>query len=107
MKTFTKKGYGRIYVQDPNHIQLVSNIIEEIDDWEYGFMPAGYITEFQNYPQVIYNHKFCDLDINKITATCWSRGIIVFCYDAGIEEYPASLIVKPKEIHSNNTLELV
>ena len=88
MKTFTRKGYGRIYVDTLENIEKVKEIIKEMDQYEYEYLPPDLIALFSEYPNVAYVHKFNDLDINKLTAKCWSLGIKIWVFDAGFEEYP-------------------
>lgn len=86
MVTFTRKGYGRIYTSKPEDTEKVLEIIREIDEFESGYLPSGFIAPFSEYPKLLYTHKFCDLDINKLTAVCWSRGIFIWCLDNGHNE---------------------
>lgn len=87
MHTFTRKGYGRIYVRNSDDVQKVSDIIKEIDSFEWDYLPKDFIAPFLEYPRVVYTHKFCDLDIDKLTALCWSRGALIWCFDAGQIEW--------------------
>jgi hypothetical protein len=73
MITFTRKGYGRIYVENADQIDQVMDIIKEIDEFEFDYLPIGFITTFSEYPSVIYNQKFDALDVNDLTAICWSN----------------------------------
>ena len=61
---------------------------KEIDDYEYTYLPADLITSYQDFPKVVYVHKFNDLDMDGLTATCWRRGIKIWVFDAGHSEYP-------------------
>jgi len=87
MNTFTRKGYGRIYVYNPDDVQKVSDIIKEVDSFEWDYLPNGFIAPFSEYPSLAYTHKFCDLDIDSLTALCWSRGVIIWCFDNGHDEF--------------------
>jgi len=88
MNRLTHKGYGRIYVDSQEDIQRVRDIISEIDEFEFGYLPPKLITVFSDYPQVTYTHKFSDLSMDKLTALCWKRGIKIWVFDAGHDEYP-------------------
>lgn len=92
MKTLTHKGYSRFYLYDSTKEQEVREIIKEIDEFEYGYMPKDWITSFDNYPQVIYHGKFSDMDMVQLQATCWDRGIQCWVFDSGRTDYPYNLI---------------
>ena len=93
MNTLTNKGYGRIYVQNVEDIEKVKDIIKEMDEYEYEYLPRDLITTFRAYPSVVYTHKFNDLDLDALTATCWSRGILIWVFDAHHNEYPENTII--------------
>lgn len=86
MNTFTRKGYGRIYVYNPADVEKVSEIIKVIDAFEWEYLPNGFIAPFSEYPRLAQVHKFSDLDIDLLTAICWTRGVLVWCLDNGHAE---------------------
>ena len=87
-KTFTRKGYGRIYVSGGmENITAVEDEIKEMDEFEFEYLPEDYVALFDEYPNLKYAHKFDDLDINELTARCWKKGIHIFCLDNGHDEY--------------------
>jgi len=46
-RTFTHKGYGRIYVMDETHIPMVNHIISEMYQEEFeNYMPKDLIAPF-------------------------------------------------------------
>lgn len=92
MNTMTRKGYGRIYVLDPAHVEAVKAIVKELDEFEFEYMPDAMVAPFSEYPKVIYTHKFDALDLDALTATCLSRGIVIWVFDSGHDEYPKNLI---------------
>ena len=83
---FTHKGYGRIYVEHTYQIALVSDIIRQMNDYEHGYLPKDLITTFDKFPEVVYVHKFDDLDLNELTAVCWYKGIRIWAFDSGHNE---------------------
>jgi hypothetical protein len=95
MNTFTRKGYGRIYVTETEDINKVKAIIKEIDEFEYDYLPKHLITVFSDYPAVVYTGKFDDLDLNLLTAICMDRSIPIFCFDAGHNDYVCLLYTSP------------
>lgn len=89
MNTLTRKGYARIYVEKPENVRAVADIIKEMDEFEHSYMPDDMVAPFSEYPKLTYTHKFDALDMNALAATCWSRGIHIFVCDNGHEEYMA------------------
>lgn len=88
----TRKGYGRIYVINADDREKVSKIIKEMDEFEWSYMPVSMIAPISEYPAVVYTGKFDALDLDALTVTCLSRGIGIFCFDAGNDEYPDNKI---------------
>lgn len=88
MNTLTRKGYGRIYTETEENVEQIKHIIMEIDPYEFGYLPRDLITTFDHYPEVVYTHKFNDLDMDGLAASCWKRGIKMWVFDAGYEEFP-------------------
>jgi hypothetical protein len=91
MNTLSRKSYGAIYVKNPNDIDKVKEIIKEMDEFEYDYLPDELIKPFADYPQVAYTHKFCDLDMDDLTAKCWAKGVLIWVFDAR-QEYPRSAL---------------
>jgi DNA polymerase elongation subunit (family B) len=94
---FTRKGYGRIYVDDPEHIRLVMEEIRAMDEDEFSYLPSEFITTFDQYPMLTYTHKFDELDFAALTARLWKRGIKIFCVDNGRQEYMLDATEEPGE----------
>ncbi len=82
----TRKGYARIYVDTLENVGIVELIIKELDEFEYGYLPQGMVAPFSEYPKLAYTHKFDGLDMNRLTAVCWKRGIHIWVCDNGIHE---------------------
>lgn len=89
--TLTHKGYGRIYVDSEENIEKVKEIIKRLDEFEYDYLPKNMIAVYTDFPNVVYIHKFSDLDMDGLTATCWGEGVKVWVFDAGHEEFPNPL----------------
>lgn len=88
MNTLTRKGYGRIYVDNAENIEKVKDIIKHMDEFEFDYLPKDLIAVHTEFPKVVYTHKFCDLDMDKLTAKCWQNGVKIWVFDAGNNEYP-------------------
>jgi len=99
MNTLPHKGYGRIFVDKTENIQAVKDIIKEMDEFEFYYMPEKIIAHFDEYPSVVYTHKFDDLDMDALTATCWSRGIFVWVFCSGNNDFPQNKIAN-QQIHA-------
>ena len=79
--TFGRKDYGRIFVQKEEDIQKVKDIIKEMDEFEYEYLPEKLIAVFSpENMEAVYTHKFDALDTNELTRKCWERGIYMFCW---------------------------
>ena len=83
MTAFNYKGYGRIYT-NPENIQDVENIIQELDEFEWGYYPGGLVASWDMYPYVEYVGKF-ELNEDKFKQICKERNIPVFIFDNGKE----------------------
>ena len=85
---FARKGYGRIFVEKEEDIDKLKEVIKEIDEYEYDYLPEKLITVFseENYEST-YVHKFCDLDMGKVLKEAWSRGIHCFVVFGKITRY--------------------
>ena len=90
MKTLTHKGYGRIYCENAESIAKVVAVINEQVEFEFRYLPEGMIVPFEKYPAVVYTQKFSDLDMDKLTAECWKRGIKIWVFDAGHDDCPSA-----------------
>ncbi len=87
MDTFTKKGYGRIYVENAEDVQAVRDEIKAMDAFEFDYLPSDLIAPFSEYPNVTYTHKFDALDHDELTVRLWMKGIKIFCLDNGHGDY--------------------
>jgi len=80
---FPHKGYGRIYVEKEEDIQKVKDIIKEMDEFEFEYIPKDLIAVFKDKIVTTHTHKFSDLDISVLMGKCWQQGIKMFCVDGG------------------------
>jgi hypothetical protein len=94
MTTFTRKGFGRIYTDSVEDCAKVRDIIKELDEFEYEYLPNDFVAPFSEYPKLKYTGKFDALDIDFLIATCWKRGIHVFCLDNVGNDYLADITKK-------------
>ena len=83
--TFCRRGWGRIYVNTKKDIVAVDKIIKKMDEFEYDYLPDNFITLFEEYPELVYTHKFDNLDLNNLIAICLKKGIPIFCLDNGTQ----------------------
>lgn len=101
MGSFTRKGYGRIYVEDQKYIERIREIIKEMDAFEYDYLPSDLIVPFSEYPNIVYTHKFDTLDCTNLAVRCWMEGIFILCVDNGCNDY----IRDPVQIAQNKENE--
>lgn len=87
MNTLTRKGYARIYVEKPEDVVRVKDIIQELDAFEFEYLPEKLVAPFAEYPVLAYTHKFDGLCMNRLTAICWQRGIHIWTCDNGTNEW--------------------
>ena len=85
---FSRKGYGRIFVEKEEDVQKVEDIMREIDEEEFEYYPTGkymggnnerLVTAFseENFKS-IYVGKFDDMDIGEVLKRAWKKGIHCF-----------------------------
>lgn len=75
---FKRKGNGRIYTNFAKNIDRIKEIIKEMDENEYEYLPDGLIAEYRGKIEHVYNHKFDDLDLDELMRRCWDEEIFVF-----------------------------
>lgn len=76
---FPHKGYGRIFVEKEEDIQKIKEIIEEIDQFEYSYLPDNLIAVFSDENmKSVYTHKFDDMNMVEVMYRAWSKGIKCF-----------------------------
>lgn len=86
--TLDRKGYGRIFVEKEGDIQKVKDVIKEMDEYEFDYLPDDLIAVFsEENMKSVYTHKFCDLDIQLLTRVCWERGIKMFVWYGLLDGY--------------------
>jgi hypothetical protein len=85
---FSHKGYGRLFVENKEDIAKVKEIIKEMDDFEYAYLPSDLITVFSDENmQSVYTHKFDDMNMVEVMYRAWSKGIRCFCIFGKITGY--------------------
>lgn len=87
--TFSRKGYGRIFVEKESDVQKVEDIIRELDEYEFDhYYPTGNymggknerlvaVYSKENYKS-IYVGKFDEMDISQVLSKAWEQGIHCF-----------------------------
>lgn len=74
--TMPRKDYGRILVQKEEDIQKVKDIIKEMDEGEYAYLPNNFIGVFEkDNVETVYTHKFDELDLIELQLRCWEQNI--------------------------------
>ena len=77
MKLF-EKHEARIYTDRPENIAKIEEIIKEIDNFEYEYLPHNLIAVFNGKIDYVYNGKFYDIDMDEVMKRCWEEGIYAF-----------------------------
>jgi hypothetical protein len=80
-QTMRRKSYGKIYVAKQEDIEKVKEIIKEMDQYEYDYLPNDLIGVFEGHDgstSLTYTHKFDGLNMNELMVKCWNQGIHVF-----------------------------
>lgn len=81
MRTFTRKGYGRIYIKNIKDVEKIKNIIKEMNEFEFYYLPNNIFAYIDSFPEVVYMGKFDELDLDLLTVICAKNGIDIFCFD--------------------------
>lgn len=77
---FAYKTYGRIFVQKEEDIALVKAIMQDLDEFEYEYLPSDLITVWTPNSGMVYLHKF-EMDKIALTEKCIMAGIWIWCVD--------------------------
>ena len=85
MSTLIHKGHSRLYVKDATQISDIKSHIKCKDEFEYEYIPEGWITIWTDFPATVYTGKFSDLDMDRLVADLWAEGIQCWVHDAGYE----------------------
>lgn len=74
---FGRKTYGRIFVKQSADVEKVCEIIRELDEFEYEYMPDEFVAVYDstNCP-VTYGHKF-ELDMDRLRFACFNEAVPV------------------------------
>jgi hypothetical protein len=73
-----EKHEARIYTNKQENIEKIKEIIKEIDEFEYEYLPNDLITVFNGKIDYVYNGKFYDIDMDELMKRCWENSIYVF-----------------------------
>lgn len=83
-----EKHEARIYTDKETNIPKIKDIIKEIDEFEFEYLPQDLITVFKGDIQYVYNGKFYDIDMDEVIKRCWQQGIIAFyCIKDGFKRF--------------------
>lgn len=87
---FPRKGYGRLFVEKESDIAALKNLIKEIDEFEYDYLPDDLITVFsEENLRSVYTHKFDDINMTEVMCRAWAEGVKCFCVFGYINGYEA------------------
>lgn len=81
MLRFNDKAEGRIFTDKLEHIDKIKNIIHEMNEGEFDYLPKDLITTLPSEGfifRTVYNGKFYDLDLNELRENCAKQNIPVW-----------------------------
>lgn len=80
-----QKAKGRIFVRHKEHVQQVAEILKQIDEFEYNYLPDNFIAVYnEGGPNhLIYTHKF-DPNILTLEKACLDKGIKIVVYSSNL-----------------------
>ena len=85
---FPHKGHGRFFVEKEEDIFKIKEIIREMDEFEYAYLPSDLIAVFSDENMhSVYTHKFDDMNMTEVMYRAWSKGIKCFCVFGKITGY--------------------
>lgn len=95
MTTLNHKGYARFITDSKENVERIKEIIKDMDDFEYRYMPKDiffiinkeslvYVNPNSKFPAfdelnsvlLVYNGKFDDLDLDELHRRCKERNIM-------------------------------
>ena len=102
---FSRKGYGAIFTDKQENVELIRHEIELMDEFEFSYLPDGLVRVFDptiktaengEYVsvKVCYTHKFDSLDLNELVLRCWRKGIHAWYMEGNYNDEYVSYIIK-------------
>jgi len=77
MYDLIRRGESRCFVFFKEHIEKVKEIIKNIDDFEFDYMPEDWVTLWkENCEDRVYNGKF-NINLTKLYTECGKKGIAI------------------------------
>ncbi len=73
-----RKGKARIYTDSKENVTKIKRIIRNMNHYEYTYLPKDLIAVFEGHINHVWNHKFCDLDMDDLIRKCHEKGIWMF-----------------------------
>jgi hypothetical protein len=70
MYRFDEKQFGRIFTDKEENILKIQNIIKEIDEDEFEYLPENLIIVYKGGFDTTYNGKFYDIDLDELINRC-------------------------------------
>ena len=73
-----RKGYATLYVKKEEDIQKVKDIIKEMDEFEFDYMPDTFIQVWNGEDKPCYTGKFDSLDLYELSDKLFVANIFNF-----------------------------
>jgi hypothetical protein len=85
-----RKGESRCFVFRQEDIQKVIDIVEEIDAFEFDYMPNNWVavwdySKSNTCPHMVYNGKF-DINVPKLIDECGKKGVGIVIKSTSIDD---------------------
>lgn len=89
MKTFNNGAEGRIYTDTQENVERIKQIIKNIDEFEYPYLPDDFVAVWRDGADIdlIPNWKFYGLDLQKIEKECTFKNIPCGCFIGKYEQW--------------------
>lgn len=75
---YERHTYGRLYTDKAENIPQIEQIMEEIDAFEYEYLPKDFIAVFDGTMDTVPVGKFDTMNMAEVLQRCWEQGIHVF-----------------------------
>lgn len=73
--TLPRKGYARIYVKEPEDVDIAEAILRDSNGFEWSYYPKGLVAVFVGEVELIYTGKYDDTCMDKLAFECMKRGV--------------------------------
>ena len=87
MRKFERYSEARVYVMDSSLVSIVKDVIKEMSEFEYEYLPDDLITHICEFPLTVNVGKFDDLDLDELCIRCFKRNAPIMIYEPPKNNY--------------------